>query len=156
MEAALSILLRNCTDLYERDAGIAGGGCTKPEIQEKRKAHFQRPGVSRFRRCVEKVFFQGDPADSVLYIQKGGVKLSVINESGKGAVVAMMGPGDFFFGEGCLAGYPVRMGMATAITSTSLLVIEKNEMHRLLHHEHALSDRFITHLLSRNAGSNRI
>jgi CRP/FNR family cyclic AMP-dependent transcriptional regulator len=117
------------------------------------QAYLDSAGVSRklqeFRRA-ERIFTQGDPADSVLYIQKGGVKLSVINESGKEAVVAMLGPGDFL-GEGCLAGYPVRMGMATAITPTSLLVIDKSEMHRVLHQERALSDRFITHLLSRNA-----
>ena len=77
------------------------------------------------------------------------MKLCVINEVGKEAVVAMLGPGDFF-GEGCLAGQPKRMGTAIAITSTSSLVIEKNEMMRVLHGEHAFSDRFISHMLSRN------
>jgi len=106
------------------------------------------------RRIVEfkrkqVIYTQGDPADNVLYIQHGGVKLCVINEVGKEAVVAMLGPGDFF-GEGCLAGQPKRMGTAIAITSTSSLVIEKNEMMRVLHGEHAFSDRFISHMLSRN------
>ena len=117
------------------------------------QAFLDSAGIARrireFRRA-EKVFSQGEAADSVLYIQKSGVKLSVVSEAGKEAVVAMLGPGDFF-GEGCLAGYPVRMGMATAITRTTLLVIEKSEMQRVLHHEHALSDRFIAYLLSRNA-----
>jgi CRP/FNR family transcriptional regulator, cyclic AMP receptor protein len=95
------------------------------------------------------VFSQGDPADSVLYIQKGGVRLSIVNETGKEAVVAVLGPGDFF-GEGCLAGQPLRIGAATAITPTTALVIEKKEMIRVLHEEHAFSDRFISHMLTRN------
>jgi CRP/FNR family cyclic AMP-dependent transcriptional regulator len=77
------------------------------------------------------------------------VKLSVVNEVGKEAVVAMLGPGDFL-GEGCLAGQPVCMATATAIVPTSILFIEKNEMMRVLHAEHALSDRFISHMLTRN------
>ena len=97
----------------------------------------------------ETIFTQGDPAKNVLYIQKGGVRLSVVNETGKEAVVAILGPGDFF-GEGCLAGQPVRIGSATAITATSVLLIEKKEMLRVLHTEHALSDRFISYMLSRN------
>jgi CRP/FNR family transcriptional regulator, cyclic AMP receptor protein len=97
----------------------------------------------------ETIFSQGDLCKDVLYIQKGGVRLSVVNEAGKEAVVAVLGPGDFF-GEGCLAGQPIRIGTATAITPTSLLVIEKKEMIRVLHHEHEFSDRFITYMLSRN------
>jgi CRP-like cAMP-binding protein len=84
-----------------------------------------------------------------MYIQKGGVKLSVVSETGKEAVVALLGPGDFF-GEGCLAGVPFRMGIASAITPTTVLVIEKKEMIRVLHEEHELSDRFIAYLLIRN------
>ena len=97
----------------------------------------------------ETIFSQGDVCKDVLYIQKGGVRLSVVNEAGKEAVVAVLGPGDFF-GEGCLAGQPIRIGTATAITPATLLVIEKKEMIRLLHHEHEFSDRFITYMLSRN------
>ena len=97
----------------------------------------------------ETIFSQGDVCKGVLYIQKGGVRLSVVNEAGKEAVVAVLGPGDFF-GEGCLAGQPIRIGTATAITPATLLVIEKKEMMRLLHHEHEFSDRFITYMLSRN------
>jgi CRP/FNR family cyclic AMP-dependent transcriptional regulator len=95
------------------------------------------------------IFSQGDPAKNVFYIQKGGVRLSVVNQIGKEAVVAILGPGDFF-GEGCLAGQPIRIGSATAIAPTTLLVIEKKEMTRVLHSEHAFSDRFISYMLSRN------
>ena len=102
----------------------------------------------KFRRA-ENICNQGDPAKSVKYIREGGVRLSVINETGKEAVVAVLGPGDFF-GEGCLAGQSVCMGTATAILPTSLLSIDKNEMMRVLRTEHALSDRFISHILTRN------
>lgn len=95
------------------------------------------------------VFSQGDPGKHVLYVQKGGVRLSIVNETGKEAVIAILGPGDFF-GEGCLAGQPLRMGTATAIIGTTLLIIEKNEMIRVLHEERAFSDRFISYMLSRN------
>ncbi|MGB2663565.1 MAG: Crp/Fnr family transcriptional regulator [Candidatus Acidiferrum sp.] len=102
----------------------------------------------KFRR-TEKIYNQGDPAKSVKYIREGGVRLSVVNENGKEAVVAVLGPGDFF-GEGCLAGQPVCMGTATAILPTSVLSIDKEEMMRVLRTEHAFSDRFISHILTRN------
>ena len=95
------------------------------------------------------IFSQGDICGNVLYIQKGGVKLSVLSKTGREAVVAMLGPGDFF-GEGCLAGQPVRMGSATAVTPSTILVIKKDSMVRLLHQQHAMSDRFISHMLGRN------
>jgi CRP-like cAMP-binding protein len=95
------------------------------------------------------VFSQGDPALSVLYVQQGGVRLSVISETGKEAVVALFGAGDFF-GEGCLAGQPVRMATATAIAETTVLVVEKRRMLQLLHDQSGFSDRFITHMLARN------
>jgi len=104
--------------------------------------------VTEFKR-KEAIFSQGDPAKNVLYIQKGGARLSVVNEAGKEAVVAVLGPGDFF-GEGCLAGQSLRIGTATAVAPTTVLVIEKNEMIRVLHVEHAFSDRFISYMLSRN------
>ncbi len=104
--------------------------------------------IKEFRRA-EAVYSQGDAAKSIMYLQEGGVKLSVVNEVGKEAVVAMLGPGDFF-GEGCLAGQPVRMGTATAITPTTVLVIEKSEMLKVLHEQHVFSDRFITFMLARN------
>jgi len=109
-------------------------------------------GVSRKVKEFQKddvVFSQGDAASNVLYIQKGGVKLSVVNESGKEAVIALLGPGDFF-GEGCLAGQPLRIGNAVALDRSTLLLIDKKEMLRVLHEQHALSDRFITFMLSRN------
>jgi len=97
----------------------------------------------------EVIFSQGDAATSVLYIQKGSVKFTVVNESGKEAIVAMFGPGEFF-GEGCMAGQTTRMGTATAMTPTTVLVIEKDEMIRVVSAEHTLSDRFIAHILARN------
>jgi CRP/FNR family transcriptional regulator, cyclic AMP receptor protein len=95
------------------------------------------------------IFSQGDAAKHVMYIQSGGVKLSVVNENGKEAVVAVLRAGDFF-GEGCLSGQPLRMGSAAATAPTTVLLIDKDEMIRVLHAEHAFSDRFITYLLSRN------
>ena len=104
--------------------------------------------IAEFRR-KETIFSQGDSSKHVMYVQKGGVRLTVINEVGKEAVVAILGPGDFF-GEGCLAGQTICMGTATAITPTTALVIEKNEMIRVLHEEHEFSDRFISYMLGRN------
>ena len=104
--------------------------------------------VTKFR-AKETVFAQGDPAKHVMYIQEGGVKLSVVNQTGKEAVVAILGPGDFF-GEGCLAGQAVCIATATTIAPTTMLVIEKDEMSRVLHGEHEFSDRFIAHMLARN------
>ena len=95
------------------------------------------------------IFSQGDAADSVLYVQEGAVKLSVLSRGGKEAVVAMLGPGDFF-GERALTGHPVRLEAATAVAATTVLVIPKQQMVRLLHDQHALSDRFIAHMLARN------
>jgi CRP/FNR family transcriptional regulator, cyclic AMP receptor protein len=109
-------------------------------------------GVSRkiaeYRRR-ESIYTQGDAAGSVMYVQKGGVKLSVVNGSGKEAVVAMFGPTDFF-GEGCMAGQTIRMGTATAITPTTVLVIEKAELLRVLHEEHDFADHFIRYMLAHN------
>ncbi|MGB6483527.1 MAG: Crp/Fnr family transcriptional regulator [Candidatus Acidiferrales bacterium] len=104
--------------------------------------------VRAFKRA-EVVYSQGDAAKNILYLQEGGVKLSVVNEVGKEAVVAILGPGDFF-GEGCLAGQSIRMGTATAVTPTTVLVIEKSEMLKVLHEQNALSDRFIAFMLARN------
>ncbi len=100
--------------------------------------------------CKETVFTQGDVATSVLYIQKGTVKVSVVNELGKEAVVALLGSGDFL-GEGCLAGQPRRVSTAATVTPSTILVIEKMEMLRLLHAEPRISDRFIKYMLSRKA-----
>jgi CRP-like cAMP-binding protein len=97
----------------------------------------------------ESIFAQGDAADHVLYVQAGGVKLSVLSKAGKEAVVAVLGPGDFF-GEGCLAGQRVRLGSATAITPTVVLRVGKAPMARLLHGQPAMSDRFLSHMLARH------
>jgi CRP/FNR family cyclic AMP-dependent transcriptional regulator len=104
--------------------------------------------VKEFKRA-EVVYSQGDAAKSVMYLQEGRVKLTVVSEGGKEAVIAILGPGDFF-GEGCLAGQSVRMGTAATITSSTVLVIEKSEMFKVLHEQHALSDRFISFMLARN------
>jgi CRP/FNR family transcriptional regulator, cyclic AMP receptor protein len=137
---------------------IASSSKPKPKIKLERKRAFDAQafldsaGVSRnivqYRKSQE-VYSQGDPAATVIYIQDGGVKLSVVNEVGKEAVVAILGPSDFF-GEGCLAGQNIRMGTATAIAPSAVLVIEKNEMMRVLHAERALADRFMSYMLSRN------
>src|SRR5579863_3425653 len=116
------------------------------------QAFLESAGVARKivefpRKAI--IFAQGVPAKTVMYIQEGGVKLSVINEVGKEAVVAMLGPGDFF-GEGCLAGQKLRIGTATAMTPTTVLSIERDEMTRVLHGEHEFSDRFIKYMLARN------
>jgi CRP-like cAMP-binding protein len=95
------------------------------------------------------VFAQGDGCKSVLYIRAGAVKLSVLSKGGREAVVAMLGVGEFF-GEGCLAGQSVRMGTATAVAASTILLVDKDEMVDLLHKQRALSDRFITHMLARN------
>jgi CRP/FNR family cyclic AMP-dependent transcriptional regulator len=97
----------------------------------------------------EAIFTQGDACEHVMYIQSGGVKLSVLSKTGREAVVAMLGPGGFF-GEGCLAGQPVRMGSATAITLSTILVLKKEKMVRLLHTQPELADRFIAHMLGTN------
>ena len=115
-------------------------------------AFLDSAGVSRRIVRVARgvvMFAQGAQAKSVFYIQTGGVKLSVVSSAGKEAVVAMLGPGDFF-GEGCLAGQSLRMGTATTIVSTTALRIPKREMMRTLHEQSALSDLFIAHMLARN------
>ncbi len=116
------------------------------------KAYLTSVGVARkvveYRRS-EKAYSQGDPAADVMFIQKGDIKLTVVNEVGKEAVVAILGADDFF-GVGCLAGQNVRTATATAITPTTLLLIKRQEMIRLLHAEHAFSDCFVAYLLSRN------
>jgi CRP-like cAMP-binding protein len=103
--------------------------------------------IVEFRRG-EVIYAQGDPCDSVLYIEKGQVNISALSKTGKQAVLATMGPGDFF-GLGGLAGQPVRIGSATALTGATVLIVDLQEMARLLHHEHAMSDRLMAYLLKR-------
>ena len=95
------------------------------------------------------IFPQGKQADAVYYIQKGRVKLSVVSQEGKEAIIGVLS-GDNFFGEGCIAGQPLRMATATAITDCALLRIEKNAIMRALHEGHRFSEFFVAHLLSRN------
>jgi CRP-like cAMP-binding protein len=95
------------------------------------------------------IFSQGDPGDSVMYIQKGAVRLSVLSHAGKEAIVGMLGAGDFL-GEGALAGQPIRMGTATAVSATRVLIVPKKQMIQLLHDAPGFSDRFIEYMLSRN------
>ncbi len=100
-------------------------------------------------RCAERIYSQGEVSDSVEYVQKGTVKLSVVSGSGNEAVVAMLRSGDFF-GESALTGRAVRRESATAMTATTVLTIPKPQMIRLLHEQHAFSTRFITYMLARN------
>ena len=104
--------------------------------------------IVEYRRSAV-IFAQGDPCESVMYIQKGSVRLSVLSHSGKEAIVAMLGPGDFL-GEGALAGQRVRMGTATAAAASTILVIPREQVIRLLHEEPAFADRFLEYMLSRN------
>lgn len=104
--------------------------------------------ITKFKRNAV-VFAQGAQASSVYYVQAGGVQLSVLSATGKEAVVAMLGPGDFF-GEGCLAAQSHRIGTAKAIMLTTVLQIPKAEMIRTLHEQPELADRFLTHMLARN------
>jgi CRP-like cAMP-binding protein len=117
------------------------------------EAFLNSPGVARTLvdyQPAAAIYSQGDPSDTVLYIQHGSVKLSVLSKTGKEAVVGMLGPGDFF-GEGALAGQPVRLATATAMTASTILVVPKRQMIRHLHRQHALSDRFIAYLLARHS-----
>ena len=123
----------------------------KPEFDAK--AFLNSPGIAttvvEYRRAVV-IFSQGDPSSKIFYVQRGSVKLSVVSATGKEAVLGVLGPGQFF-GEGALAGQPVRLATATTMSASRILAIPKQHMIRLLHEQHALSDRFIAHMLARNA-----
>jgi CRP/FNR family transcriptional regulator, cyclic AMP receptor protein len=136
----------------KRSSEIRSKTTFKNENRFDAQAFLDSSAVARTVRKFEKgevIYSQGDDAGSAMFIQEGGVKLSVVNEVGKEAIIAVLGPGDFF-GEGCLAGHSVRMGTATAIEASSVLVIEKGEMLKVLHEQHAMSDRFIAFMLARN------
>ncbi len=104
--------------------------------------------VTRYPRNAA-IFVQGEPANSVLYVQNGGVRMSVLSRTGKEAVLAVLGRGNFF-GESCLAGHRARMNSATAVAPTTVLSIERATMARLLHEHPDVLDQFITHILTRN------
>jgi CRP/FNR family cyclic AMP-dependent transcriptional regulator len=109
-------------------------------------------GIARNRKTYKRkeiIYCQGDSANTIVFLEEGGVKLSVVSESGKEAVIAVLGAGDFF-GERCLAGQSIRMGTATALTSCTLLVIEKKDMLHVLHERQEFSDLFISFMLTRN------
>ncbi len=105
--------------------------------------------TSREYPAAESVFSQGDPADAVFYVQSGKVKLTVVSKSGKEAVVAIL-PQDSFFGEGCLAGQPLRMATASAEQNSTIIRVEKRVMLDLLHKDPEFAERFLAYLLSRN------
>jgi CRP-like cAMP-binding protein len=124
----------------------------KKKAQFNAQAFLDSAGVDRKVRHFKKaevIFLQGSPANTVMYIQEGAVKITALSAVGKEAIIAILQPGDFF-GEGCMAGQPMRVGNATAITASTVLVIEKNEMAHVLHDQHELSDLFINFVLSRN------
>jgi CRP/FNR family transcriptional regulator, cyclic AMP receptor protein len=111
-------------------------------------------GIFRGKTVMEcgmnrNIFRQGQPADSLFYLRRGKVKLTVMSRQGKEAIVAILNAGEFF-GEGCLAGQPSRMATAVAMTDCTLDKIEKPLMARILHEQHDISELFVKHLLSRN------
>ena len=103
--------------------------------------------ISKYRRN-QTVFSQGTPADAVFYIQKGKVKVTVLSEQGKEAVVAVLGPNEFC-GEGCLTGQPVRLATATAMTECEIMRLERATMIRVIHEEPTFAEMFVSHLLAR-------
>jgi len=116
------------------------------------EAFLESTGVSKTVLAYaqgQPIYSQGGACDTVLYIKRGEVKMSVKSKTGKEAIVAVLGAGNFF-GEGALAGQPIRIGSAIAHVPSTIIAVEKSDMQRLLHKEHALSDGFITHLLTRN------
>ena len=130
----------------------------KPKSMPQKKGAFDArafldsAGVARKVRqfkSADIIFSQGTPANSVMYVQEGAVKITAVSEGGKEAIITILGPGDFF-GEGCLAGQPLRMGNATATIPSTVLVIDKKEMQNVLHEQHELSNLFIHFVLTRN------
>ena len=104
--------------------------------------------IVEYRRA-DVIFAQGDPSQHVLYLQQGNVKLSVLSKTGREAVVALLRAGEFF-GEGCLAGEPLRRGTATAMTDSTIVLVDKKEMGTALRQQNALSAQFMAHMLARN------
>jgi CRP/FNR family cyclic AMP-dependent transcriptional regulator len=124
----------------------------KPTAAFDAKAFLTKTGTGRSISAYRKkqvVFTQGDPANAVFYLERGQIKLTVVSEQGKSAVVAMLGPGEFF-GEECLAGQPLRMATAAAVTEVSVVRVERPAMIRLLRERSVFSERFMAHLLTRN------
>jgi CRP-like cAMP-binding protein len=135
-----------------RKAGKPSNGAAKAAPSFNAQAFLASAGVAKTIAHYARgdaVFSQGDACEHVMYIQSGGVKLSVLSKAGREAVMAMLGPGDFF-GEGCLAGQPLRKGSATAMIPSTILLVRKARMVGLLHRQRAMSDRFIAHMVARN------
>src|SRR6202049_1620249 len=142
------------TSRSPRSALLKGG----PVMKTRKTKPFCEPNVFLAKvdvgRTMSKhqdgqiVFSQGEPADSVFYIQKGKVKIAVVSEQGKEAVVAILGMGDFF-GEGCLAGQLLRMATVRAMMECEIMRLEKAAIIRVLHEEPAFSEMFVSHLLVR-------
>jgi CRP/FNR family cyclic AMP-dependent transcriptional regulator len=134
------------------DIGIPRTSVRKIRLFDPR-AFLAQAGLGRTIVDLKKkqtIFSQGDPADAVFYIQRGKVRLSVISSGGKEATIALLGAGDFL-GEECIAGsQTLRVASAEAISEGAVLKIERNEMARVLHEQHALTDIFVAYLLSRN------
>ena len=135
--------------VYKRKAAVAAGENGKSVDWEALLA-----GINGGKTVVEYtanriIFRQGEPADSIFYLQRGKVKLTVTSQQGKEAIVAILGAGEFF-GEGCLAGQILRVSTAVAMTDCTFARIEKPRMARMLHEQHDISELFVTHLLSRN------
>jgi CRP-like cAMP-binding protein len=105
--------------------------------------------ISTYRKS-QTIFSQGDSAEAVFYVQEGRVKVTVVSEQGKEAVVAIHGKGDFF-GEGCLTGQPRRLATVTAMTDSAIMRLEKTAVVRVLHDEPKFSELFMSYLLTRNA-----
>ena len=117
------------------------------------EAFLNSPGIAKTvvdHRPDTVIFSQGDQTDAVFYIQRGRIKLSVVSATGKEAVLGVLGLGEFF-GEGALAGQPIRLATATTMTASRVLVVPKRQMIRMLHQQRAFSDRFIAHMLARNS-----
>ncbi len=128
---------------------------TEPPLKTKAKLPFdflakvgEGMALDDYRKN-QKVYSQGDPADAIFYIQNGKVKLTVISQQGKEAVVGILGTGDFF-GEGCLAGQPLRMSTVTAMSQCAIVRLKKQSTIRVLHEEPAFAELFLTYVLSRN------
>src|ERR1700731_634827 len=124
----------------------------KSELPFDPEAFLSKAGRRTTKSTYEEdqvIFSQGKAADSIFYISNGKVKLTVLSEQGKEAVVAILGPGDFF-GEGCLAGQPLRMATAAAMTACLITRLEKDAMIRVIHDEPEFSEKFMSHLLTRN------
>jgi CRP/FNR family cyclic AMP-dependent transcriptional regulator len=150
----------NCEDRFSLGTGAASNGGFHRGIALKPKKILSvnwetiLAGITGGNTAVEygpkrEIFSQGQPSDSVFYLSKGKVKLAVTSQQGKEAIVAVLSAGDFL-GEGCLAGQPLRIATATAMSDCTLIRIELPVMTRMLHEQHDVSELFVTHLLSRN------